>query len=165
MAALGQGATVRRVQANTRPLETAWPPWFRRKGVGSLLPPCPSPSPAPTCRVPDLEVDGFALHLQIHAEPLKHRGGVALGKKGLGVVKRAASEGRWSWQPGQSPRMCAAQPLWQSAERMVSGRELAGGVAATLQLSAPCPVEALNLPGPLRDCRVGLLEHPPQVLL
>lgn len=34
-----------------------------------------------SCCVPDLEVHGFALHLQINSEPLKHRGGVALRKK------------------------------------------------------------------------------------
>lgn len=32
------------------------------------------------CRVPDLELDGFAFHLQIHSKPLKYRGGVALGE-------------------------------------------------------------------------------------
>lgn len=36
----------------------------------------------PTCCVPDLEVHGFALHLQVNSESLEHRGGVALGKKG-----------------------------------------------------------------------------------
>lgn len=146
----GSGELERRVQADTRPLETARPPWFRRKGVGPLLPPCPSPSPAPTCRVPDLEVDGFALHLQIHGEPLKHCGGVALRKKESGVVKRAASEGRWSGQPGQSPGMPAAQPLWQSAEQVVSGRELAGGVQTQRgHFAAVHPPTAPNLPGPL----------------
>lgn len=63
--------------------------WFGTKGAGlgfwawgapsSLVPPA---ARTPTCRVPDLEVQGFPLYLQVNGEPLKHSGGVALRKKG-----------------------------------------------------------------------------------
>lgn len=44
--------------------------------------PPPSQPCTPTCCVPDLEVQGFAVHLQINRKSLKHSGGVALRKKG-----------------------------------------------------------------------------------
>ena len=105
------------ILANTCSLETSWPPRFGRKGVGPFLPLCPSPSLAPTCCVPDLEVHGFALHVQIHGELLECRGGVALRKKGSrGQLRRQHL--KWVVPvPRPEPRnACGTAALWKSAE-------------------------------------------------
>lgn len=81
------------ILANTCPLEIGeigWASLVQKEGSRAWLLGMWGPSShvpllqprTPTCCVPDLEVQGFALHLQINGEPLKHSGGVALRKKG-----------------------------------------------------------------------------------
>lgn len=98
--------------------------------MGPFLPLCPSPSLAPTCCVPDLEVHGFALHVQIHGELLEYRGGVALRKKGSRGQLRRRHLKPVVTVPRPEPRSArGTAALWSSLEQsgVVSGGESAGG--------------------------------------
>lgn len=134
------------ILANTCPLETGWPPRFRRKGVGPFLPLCPpprawhppavflplcpSPSLAPTCCVPDVKVHGFAPHVQIHGELLECRGGVALRKKGSrGQLRRRHLKPVVTVPRPESRSARGTAALWSSLEQsgVASWGESAGG--------------------------------------
>lgn len=147
---------------HTCPLETGWPPWFRRKQSGicprhqgptEAPPTLPHPC-TPTCCVPDVEVHRFAFHLQVDHVPLKHRGGVALRRSRAGEGVRRLRRGtgdlvcpqRCSLLGGQwSVVVCEKPPPWPA---------WGGG------LEPVCFCKVLNLPSFVLSCEMGILKVP-----